>query len=180
MMNELINLDEDFNEAMFKTKTDNVFVKILTSIMLDDLDSVKHFMNDSVYNKYKDYLAKLNANGCRQMYDELNVKSTEIIDAKVTDDKFIITVLITARYMDYLISKNTGDFISGENTRRIERKYNLVFEKDRDTEKQKLSRKCPGCGNNMDINNSGKCNYCGRIYDLDKYDYILTSMNIYE
>lgn len=177
-MNELIALDKDFNEAMFKTKVDNVFVKLLTSVMLDELDNVKHFINDSVYNKYKEYIDKLNSHNHRQMYDELNVKSTEIRNVEITDDKFIITVNLISRYMDYLIDKNTGDFVSGENTRRIEKNYTLVFEKYRDTSKQKMARTCPGCGNNIDVNNSGKCNYCGRIYDLDKYDYILTCIDI--
>lgn len=177
-MDELLLLDKDFNEAMFKTKVDNVFVKLLTSVMLDELDNVKHFINDVVYNKYKEYINKLNSHNHRQMYDELNVKSTEIRNVEITDDKFIITVDVISRYMDYLVDKDNGNFVSGEKTKRIERNYILVFEKYRDTFKQKMARTCLGCGNNIDVNNSGKCSYCGRIYDLDKYDYILTGIDV--
>ena len=39
---------DEFNEAMFKTKVDNIFVKLFTSIMKGNLDDVKHFINGSV------------------------------------------------------------------------------------------------------------------------------------
>lgn len=28
----------------------------------------------------------------------------------------------------------------------------------------------------MDINNNGKCEYCGAIYDLENYDYVLVDI----
>ena len=44
---------DEFNEAMFKTKVDNIFVKLFTSIMKGNLDDVKHFINSSVESKYQ-------------------------------------------------------------------------------------------------------------------------------
>ena len=52
-IDEFIQIDKSFNEAMFLTKIDNVFVKLLTAAMLDEMDSVKHFISDDVYNIYK-------------------------------------------------------------------------------------------------------------------------------
>ena len=43
---------KEFDEALFKTKVDNVFVKLFTAIMFGDLKEVDHFINDDVYNKY--------------------------------------------------------------------------------------------------------------------------------
>ena len=37
--------------------------------------------------------------------DELNVKSTEITNIEITDTKYIITVRIISRYMDYIVDK---------------------------------------------------------------------------
>ena len=43
---------EDFNEAMFKTKVDNIFVKLYTCIMKGDLTDVRHFISEELYNNY--------------------------------------------------------------------------------------------------------------------------------
>ena len=47
---------DDFNEAMFKTKVDNMFVKLLTAVMKGDLTEVDHFISDDGYHKYEDII----------------------------------------------------------------------------------------------------------------------------
>lgn len=176
MINELIKYDSNFNEGSFKSYIANVFVKLFTAVMLDELDTVKHFLSDDVYSQYKSKIDDLNSRGVRQMYDELNVKDSNIIDVAITGDEFVVTVILTSRYMDYIVDKNNGDFISGNNQSRIEKNYKLVFTKKRTFLQQGVVRKCPGCGASISVNTSGKCEYCGTIYNLDKYDYILTSI----
>ena len=46
---EFKKLDPSFNESMFITKVNNMFVKFFTDIMMDRLLEVKHFINDEVY-----------------------------------------------------------------------------------------------------------------------------------
>ncbi len=169
----------EFNEAMFKTKVDNIFVKLFTSIMKGDLSDVDHFISDEVKNKYMTYINELKSKNERQMYDELNVKDTKILSRKELEDKEVIEVEIISRYMDYIIDIDTGETIKGDNTRRIEKRNILVFEKKNDTKDIKLVRKCPGCGASISVNTSGKCDYCGTIYNLEDYDYILTDIQTY-
>ena len=149
----------EFNEAMFKTKVDNIFVKLFTAIMFGDLREVDHFISDEVYNKYNNYIEVLNKNNERQMYDELNVKSTNIISRNIIDNKEIVKVELISRYMDYIIDKDSGEFKRGVNTHRIEKKYTLTFEKKVDAKNVGLVRKCPNCGASMDINNTGICEF---------------------
>lgn len=178
MLNELIKNDTNFNEGSFKSYVANVFVKLFTSVMLDELDNVKHFLSEDVYNQYKSKIDDLNNKGLRQIYDELNVKDSSIIKVSITDTDFIVTVIVTSRYMDYIVDKNSGNFISGNNQSRIEKNYTLIFTKKRNFLQQGVVRKCPGCGASISVNTSGKCEYCGTIYNLEKYDYILTSITI--
>lgn len=169
---------EDFNEAMFKTKVDNIFVKLYTCIMKGDLTDVRHFISEELYNNYINKINELISHNKRQMYDEINVKNTMIINRKILEDKEIIDVEIVSRYMDYIIDINTGDLISGDDTRRIEKRNILRFEKKLNTKDFGIVRKCPGCGASINVNNTGKCEYCDTIFNLDDYDYILVSINV--
>ncbi len=176
MLNELIKLDNTFSESKFKTKVDNIFVMLHISLMTNNLDRVRHFINDKVYDDFNERLNKLNINNQTQMFDELNVKSTEIQNVEITNDNFIITVKLISRYMDYIIDTNSKKLISGNNSHRIEKANILTFTKIRDFKIQGSVRKCPSCGANMNVNSTGKCEYCGTIYNNKDYDWILTNI----
>ncbi len=177
-MKELKNIDQDFNEALFITKVNNIFVKLHTAIMLNNLESVRHFLGDKVYKKYLGILEDLNKNNEQQIYDELNIKETYIEDIQILEDKINIKVKIISRYMDYIIDKDTLDFIRGNNINRIQKDNYLTFTKKLVTKELNTSRHCISCGASIDLNNSGKCMYCGNIFPLENYDYILTNIVI--
>lgn len=168
---------KEFNEAMFKTKVDNIFVKLYTSIMKKDLSEVKHFIGDELEEKLQNKINILEENGNTQIYDEINAKDTKIINRTFTEEKEIVKVEIISRYMDYIINAD-GDTISGDDTRRVEKRNILVFEKRLDTKDIKLVRRCPGCGASISVNTSGKCDYCGTIFNQEDYDYVLMSIDI--
>lgn len=177
-MNELLKIDPTFNEGMFITKINNIFIMLHSAIMMDDLDRVRHFISDKIEEKYDKLLKSLNDRNIRQMYDELNVKTTNIRNIQIRDDCVIINVDITSRYMDYLVDKSTGKFISGFNDHRVEKTYHLEFTKKIGSKNYNMDKKCPGCGANIDINNNGKCEYCGSIFNTENYDWILTSIMV--
>ena len=135
---------EDFNEAMFKTKVDNIFVKLYTCIMKGDLTDVKHFISKDLYNIFMTKINELSSSNKRQMYDEINVKNTSVISRNIIDNKEVIEVLIVSRYMDYIIDLDTGNVVLGDDTRRIEKNNILRFEKKLNTKEVGLVRKCPG------------------------------------
>ena len=92
-MNDLVNLDPTFTESGFKTKVDNIFVMLHMSLMTDNMKRVEHFLSDNVFNEFSIRLNTLNSNNERQMFDELNVKSTEILKIYETDTQYKIDVL---------------------------------------------------------------------------------------
>ena len=178
-MNELINLDPTFTESSFKTKVDNIFVMLHTSLMTNNLKRVDHFISDNVMEEFKSRLDILNQNNERQMFDELNVKSTDIVSVDILPDKYVIKVKLISRYMDYIIDKITLEFKRGNNISRVEKENILVFEKKRSTKVQGIVRFCPNCGHPMDVNKSGYCEYCHSTYNQEDYDWVLVSIKTY-
>ena len=176
IIKKISGVDIVFNEAKFKSYVDNVFIKIYTAVMLDELESVRHFMSDEVFSMFSDRIDKLNQKNLRQMYDELNVKSTSIISFDNTDFEYVITVRLISRYLDYYLNKDTGDFVSGNMDTRVERENILVFSKKKNFHSVGVVRKCSGCGASISVNTNGVCDYCGVTYNLEDYDYILVDI----
>ena len=178
MLNELITLDPTFTESSFKTKVDNIFVMLHMSLMTDNMKRVDHFISNEVYEEFTNRLNVLNNNNEKQMFDELNVKSTDIIKVVITPNKYIITVRLISRYMDYIVDKESFNFKRGNNTSRIEKENILTFEKNRNAKVQGVVRFCPNCGHPMDVNKSGFCEYCHSTYNQENYDWVLTNIVI--
>lgn len=177
-LEEFKTIDSTFNESMFITKVNNIFVKLFTAIMLDKLDEIKHFISEDVYEYSLDILNKVKQKGYRQMYDELNVKDSKIESIEVQEDVYVIKVYLQSRYMDYIINLEDGSIVSGDNTGRIQVNYLLTFKKKKDALKQGIIRKCPSCGASMNVNNIGVCEYCGSLYNQSDYDWVLAKLDV--
>lgn len=177
-LKEFKNIDPTFNEAMFLTKVNNVFIKLFTAIMMDKLNEVDHFIGDDVFNYANDILTNVKSKGYRQMYDELNVKDCKIVDVLVNEDVYQLKVLLQSRYMDYIIDLSNGNVISGDDSSSIEVNYNLIFTKKTDTKEASNIRRCPSCNAPLSVNTSGLCEYCGSTYNQEEYDWVLTKLEI--
>lgn len=176
VLENLILEDRSFSEAKFKAKVDNVFIQLYAGVMKQDLQKVRHFLSDDVYEKFSKRIIAKQDKGQVQIYDELNVSGTNIINISEFDDRFEIEVSLLSKYLDYVIDKSTRKFISGNRNIRTEKRVRLVFSKIKNAKTLGLARSCNACGANMDLNRSGKCEYCGTIYELKEYDWVLKSI----
>ena len=174
-MNEILKYDSEFSESKFKTYVDNVFIQLHMAVVTKELENVKHFLSDEVYNLYKQKVDNLTQRHLIQMYDEINVAQTEILNYQVTNPDMIIKVYILSRYLDYLMDEDVH-YVSGDTDVWSERAKYLTFTKKINHKEMGSVRKCPGCGASIDVNASGKCAYCGTIYNLDDKDWVLTSI----
>ncbi len=172
---DISKYDNTLDNAMFLTKIDNIFIMLYTSIMNRNLDRVDHRISDEVYAKYEKVVEELKNSKRIQMYGELNVKSSKIIDIEDKDD-LIVTVKLVTRYLDYIVDEDYN-YISGNKDNREEHSLILKFKKRKDAEKLEASRHCPTCGALMDISKTGKCSYCGSIFNTEDYDWVLIDIN---
>lgn len=170
---ELVKKDSTFSKSSFIAKVDNTFIMLLTSIMTNNMSRVKHKIDDRLFNKYYNYVDELNKKNQRQMYDELNVKSSTITNITEDDNNYIINVKLISRYMDYIVDKTNFKIISGNNKSRVEKENTLIFKKIKNAKNESIAKKCPGCGANVNTNNNGICSYCGTAYNTYNYDWIL-------
>ena len=127
-MNEILKYDPEFTESKFKTYVDNVFIQLHMAVVTKELENIKHFVSDEVYNKYQKIVDDLSGRHLIQMYDEINVAQTDILGYRVTDTDMIIEVNLISRYLDYLMDED-GNYVSGDTDVRSERNNHLIFTK---------------------------------------------------
>lgn len=176
MIEELKVRDKYFNEEMFITKVNNIFIMLCTAIMNDDLDRVRHFISDRVESICEIKLNNLNDNNLKQIYGELNVKNSEISSVTIVDECARIEVILTSRFLDYRIDKTSSKKVSGNDIDRIEKKYALIFTKQLSAHYSSVITKCTFCGADLEVNNSGICPYCRGIFKAENYDWILNDI----
>ena len=173
----LVQEDKNFSEVAFKAKVDNIFIQLYTAVMKQNLERVKHFLSDEVYEKYNDKINSLQQRNLIQIYDELNVSNTDIVNIVENEEDFEVHVSLLTKYLDYFITKDTKKYVSGDRNVRVEKRVRLVFTKTKKAKDLKSVRTCQGCGANLDINMNGVCPYCGLVFKLKDYDWVLKEIN---
>lgn len=168
-------MDQTYNEEMFKSKVNNMMIQILNAEMMQDLNPVRHFMNDDLEKKYEEKINQRKNINQRQMYDELNVSNIVITSKRENDEKYIVEAKMEVKYMDYILTLD-GDFVKGNQQSRSIHHYHVIFEKVKDYQNFNIVRKCKNCGHSMNIHLNGTCSYCGSVYNLEDYDYIMTDI----
>ena len=176
MIEEIRKYDKDFNEATFISKVDHIFIMILNAIMDNNIDSVKHYLSNDVYKKYNELVTTYKQKGLTRLFDEMNIKKTEIINYNIINNNIIIIVKIDTRYMDYFIDSN-GDYVSGINNHRIQKEFFIKLKKPINSKGLLEARRCNNCGKTLDINDSGICPYCKQVINIENNEYIVIDIN---
>lgn len=175
---KLIESDQDFAESKFRSKVENTFIQIKLAIVTGKIEKINHFVNDETYEKIKQKVEKDKANNRIQIYDELNVSNVEIINIEEVSDRFMITVKVHSKALEYYIDRESRSYLSGNNHSRTDRDTIIEYTKMKNAQTYKVNRKCPTCGANIDVNANGQCIYCHTIFNLEKYDWVITKMEI--
>lgn len=180
MIEEISKYDSNFNESEFIGKVDRIFIMFLDSIMQRDVSVVDHYANDQICSYISKLIDEYSQKHIIRLFDEANIKSTKIIDFKMLDNKFIINVELISRYKDYFINEDDGNYISGINDHRIETSHILTFEKNINALDAGIVTSCTNCGNSINANVNGVCPFCNKVFDMEKYEYILTEINTFK
>ena len=170
---ELVEKDSTFSESQFLRETDNVFIMVLSSIMIDNLERVKYMISEELYQKYTEMIEKLNAENQRQMYDEMNIKLTHIEEINEDEENFIIKVLVIASYKEYIANKETLKCIFGNKDTKITKYNRLTFIKNKSCNSSD-KKICKICGKENPID-AEICTSCEKEFEVN-IGWILTNI----
>ena len=177
-LENLLKQDSEFSEAKFKSKVENTFVQIKLSMVTGKTEIIHHFVNEETYQKIVQKVENDKSNNRIQLYDELNVADVQILKIEEQEDSFKIEVNVHSKALEYYIARDTRKYISGDRYNRVERMNKIIYTKLKNSQDMGVARKCPSCGANIDVNKNGQCEYCGAIFNLQNYDWVITYMDV--
>lgn len=175
-LKNLLEHDSEYTESKFRSKVENEFIQIIFAIMTGKTQRIEHFVDDNVYAKILSRVKQNDDNNRIEFFDEPNVATIDFTGVEEYDDKFVINVRVLFKSYNYYVTKDTRKFISGDKGVRSEKYYDLSFEKIKNAQSLGNARRCTSCGATIDVNINGKCEYCGSIFKLENYDWVITKM----
>ena len=142
-----------------------------------DIDKYDHFYADEVFNLGKKLIADAENGGNIRMFDQVNIRTESIRSIDYNNDWFNIKVDMNILYMDYLMNKDSGKVVSGDDSNRSPHAYTVTFSKSRTAKEQGIVKTCPTCGASLNPNSNGICEYCHTVYNQEDHDWVLSKID---
>lgn len=178
-ISEYSKIDGGFNEAAFSEKLGNIFYRLKCALSDGKLPEMEPYLTKDFYNKLDSSL-KSDENRNRLLYTErITVLGTRILGFEQTGENDVLETEVRARIVEYYVKPGSNKRISGGSEEqfvdymvRLVRKTGLVTADIKGISKQN----CPYCGAPANINQTTRCEYCGRILNTDNFDWQISSL----
>ena len=170
--------DPGFNEQAFKDKAETAFFKLQEGWKRQDLSIMRPFVSDSILSRFTNQLSDMKSRGEKNTVENVVIGHMDITDIRSDMSFNYITVKIDASATDY--TTNTGgDIVKGSKTPNgfTERwTFLRTIGTKTNADKQLKDNKCPNCGAALQVNATGKCDYCGAVITSGQYDWVLSEI----
>jgi predicted lipid-binding transport protein (Tim44 family) len=127
-LNDILNVDPNFNINDFLSGSKNFFKMVLESFVSGNLENIKNFTKPSVIKSFKTAIDERNSDQETLIIDLKSIKENKITKAKITRSSIKLNVIFETFQVRALLDKN-DKIIDGDNENEILVKDEWVFEK---------------------------------------------------
>ena len=127
-LNDILNVDPNFNINDFLSGSKNFFKMVLESFVSGNLENIKNFTKSSVLKSFKTAIDERNSEQETLIIDLKSIKENKITKAKITRSSIKLNVIFETFQVRALLDKN-DKIIDGDNENEILVKDEWVFEK---------------------------------------------------
>ena len=127
-LNDILNVDPNFNINDFLSGSKNFFEMVLESFVSGNLENIKNFTKPSVIKSFKTAIDERNSDQETLIIDLKSIKENKITKAKITRSSIKLNVIFETFQVRALLDKN-DNIIDGDNENEILVKDEWVFER---------------------------------------------------
>ena len=162
----------DFNKIKFLNDGYRMLCDVQNAWMNFKLEDVREFITDELHDMYESQLSILEAKGEQNILDDLVLQKSFLKNVNVQNDTITITTVYIAEFYDYIVEHTTGKLIRGDTNKKVRVTFEVKFRRTLD-ERKKIT-KCPNCGADIKMNNTGVCEYCRTELVTENTKWVLT------
>lgn len=183
-INKIIAVDPDFSVMSFKQNATELYINLQEAWEAKDWKSIRTFESNSLFNTHRKQLQEYIDQGKTNILDDQDVRSVELADFYVDGDQEILIIRLNATCIDYTIDDQTGAVIQGDKTTVYKRSYYLQFIRKAGiktkTDHELNLKVCPNCGAEIEVSESGECEYCKSVITSGEYGWVLNKYGAYK
>jgi predicted lipid-binding transport protein (Tim44 family) len=176
---KLLSQDPNFSEQVFLDKVQTAFFLVQKAWTQRNQDLARAVMSEALYRRHKMQTDELLQKGRTNVLENIVIGGTKIVKIISENDYDAITVRIRASMSDYMTDDKTGQMVDGQKEPRPFTEYwAFVRRYDKKTQKPAETKAylCSNCGAPLEINESGKCSYCGTLSTAAAFDWVVDTI----
>ena len=137
-INQIKQVDRDFDPAHFTEVASDVFFQVQAGWMRRDLTSYQHLLGEQLAQEYEQHFATMRRDGHINKLESIAVRGIDIVEAGSDGREDFVTVRLTANLLDYTVDDKSGELISGSMTSPVKFEEKWTWARPTGTEDWKL------------------------------------------
>jgi tellurite resistance protein len=172
--------DAAFDEERFLARARRAFEVAQRAWCAQDLEPLRHFVSDGVFERFSLQIEEQVANGWRQGMEGLRVTGTGLVHVSAGARFDTVTVRIGFAADIHRVERASGERISG--SRLPEKHFSECWSFVRHAGAESLEGdgllegRCPNCGATLAMNQSVKCSHCECLVKSGEFDWVLAEI----
>lgn len=182
-LSKLKEADPQFSEAAMLSKAENLFTTMQLAWCEQDYEPVRPFLSNALYEQQAKQLEAKKARDEKNISSEIAVLQSKLESYSSDGHTEYLNVWLRVKMKDYVVRiSDPSVIISGTPDRMYYLDFRWTFTRsagavtDAATDAVKTGE-CPCCGANINMNQSGKCEYCGSVISTTEYDWVLSKID---
>ena len=179
-LDALFERDPNFSKPEFLLRASDVFIALQQAWTAKDWRGIRAFESNSLYDQHARQLQVYIDKGQTNVVEDISILNTVLESYEEDRENSYLSVILEARYRDYVIEDESGRVIKGNKKSRYIMTYRMQFMRSLEAKTEKSSdtkvTQCPNCGASLSISQNGICEYCGAEVTTGANQWVLTAL----
>lgn len=178
-MKRLKQADPDFSEESFIRRAEMAFMTIQRCWSDQDLTPMRQFVSNGLFSRFEIQIDMQKREGFRNQLEDINILSSSIACISADNLYDRIDVAFSATMEDKDVDLKNGRVLRKNESGPFVEYWTFLRRKGGRSSQNKnglIEGKCPNCGANLKISESGNCEFCKSFVVGGQYDWVLTEI----
>ena len=175
--------DPNFSEAAMLSKVEHLFITTQEAYCSQNYEPVRPFLSNALYEQHVKQIQEKKARGERNVMSEMAVLMSKLENWQQDGHNEYLDVWLRVKYKSYIGRiDDPSQVVSGNPNRTFFIDFRWQFTRSAGSQTVAATDAvhtghCPNCGAPINMNQSGKCEFCGSVISTTVHDWVLSKVD---